>query len=268
MDKKEKRQEAIESFARFYDIVTALTEPETGCPWDIEQTHQSVRENLLEETYEAVEAIDNNDMISLCEELGDIALHVLFQADISERENAFYIADVFNGISEKLVRRHPHVFADVKTDSVSEILTNWEAIKSKEKKHKKGGVPMNAPALLVARRIQEKAANTGFEFPSVEPVWDKIYEELSELKTICEKPRSNDDALTKQRLFEELGDVLFSCVNLSRFLDIQAESALREANRKFQRRFDYVLSERSEDYKNDTPESLDALWEEAKNKGL
>jgi len=259
-------KELGKKFEKLYDVIKRLRDPKDGCPWDIKQTHQSIRENFIEETYEAIEAIDNNDEESLKEELGDVLLHVLFHSDISERGDSFDIGDVIDGITQKLIRRHPHVFSDTTVSGTEEVLKNWEIIKKEEKSEKQNkgvdkislldGIPMNMPALITAQRIQQRAARIGFDWDSPEPVWDKIYEELDELR---------DNTLSHEQIEEELGDVIFSLTNLSRFLDVNAEMALRSTIRKFDRRFRHVESRLFENnIKDPSLETMDSFWDEAK----
>lgn len=253
-----------EKFLEFYRIVKALREPDGGCPWDIMQTHKSIRENFIEETYEAIEAIDSDDSQSLKEELGDVMLHVLFHADIEERAGQFDIADVLSAISKKLIRRHPHVFGNDKIDDPEKVLESWEQIKKQEKAERNGGdevslldgIPMNMPALIVAQRMQERASRIGFDWGETGPVWDKIYEELEELR----HHENTDDQIE-----DELGDVLFAVANLSRFLNVNSEMALRRTVAKFYRRFRYVEKRIAEEkLENPTLEEMDAFWNEAK----
>ncbi len=258
------RSRIADKFLELYDVIRRLREPESGCPWDVKQDHRSIRENFIEETYEAIEAIDRNNDEELTEELGDVMLHILFHADIGEREGSFDIIDVMEGIRAKLVRRHPHVFSDEQVSDTDEVLRNWEQIKKQEKAERKNrdhvslldGVPMSAPALLVAQRVQERAARIGFDWGDIRPVWDKVYEELDEL-------RQGD--LTPAQIEEELGDVLFSVTNLSRYLNANAEMSLRTTIEKFHRRFAYVeqmIHEKG--LKNPTLEEMDRFWDEAK----
>ncbi len=260
----EDRNRLAEAFLGIYDVIRQLREPETGCPWDIRQDHRSIRENMIEETYEAIEAIDKGDDTELCEELGDLLLHILFHSDIAEREDSFDMIDVMDGIREKLIRRHPHVFAGQEVSGHKEVLQNWEAIKKVEKAERKDvdhvsildGVPLSAPALLVAQRIQERASRIGFDWGEQGPVWDKIYEELDELR---------EPGQSKEQLEDELGDVLFSVTNLARFLDVNAEMSLKSTIAKFKGRFAHVermIHEKG--LENPTLEQMDEFWEEAK----
>ncbi len=252
------------SFEAFTEIVAHLRAP-NGCPWDREQTHASLRTHLLEETYETLAAIDSGDFESMREEFGDLLLQVVLQTQIASEEGQFTITQVIKNIYDKLVRRHPHVFGDVKVNGVEGVLANWEKLKEKErgkKKEGKGlldGVPVALPALSQAQEYQDRAARVGFDWPEIEGVLDKIAEEIQEVKE-TENP---------EHLAEELGDLLFALVNLVRWKNVNAEAALRETNAKFKRRFRHVedgalaqkkpLSELSLD-------EMDALWEAGKKK--
>lgn len=244
------------------DVVKTLRSP-GGCPWDIVQTHKSLRRNLIEEVYEVIEAIDLEDKDLLCEELGDLLMQVVFHARMAEEAGLFSMQDVIDGITEKLIRRHPHVFGDISVKDADEVLTNWEAIKRAEKKDRKSvldGVPKDLPSLMAAYKLQHKAAKVGFDWPDVDPVWDKLHEEVSELEeaTVDGSP---------ERIEEELGDVLFTIVNLARFLKIDPEVALTAANRKFKRRFSYIedkVKAKQQKWEQLTLLDLDDLWQEAK----
>ena len=247
----------------FEDLVKIVKVLRKECPWDRKQTHQSIKDNLIEEAYEAVEAIDREDFEELKKELGDLLLHVVFHSRMATETEDFNIEDVIYAIQEKLIRRHPHVFGDTKTESEQEVAENWEAIKMKEgKKSVLDGLPAHLPALIKAQRMQEKAANVGFDWPEWHQVWDKLEEELAELKEVLE-----EQDLEKSK--EEFGDLLFSLVNVGRFFDLNAEDSLRMTNRKFIRRFRYIeeqvqSSDRS--MKEVSLEEMDGIWEEAKSK--
>ncbi|MCK9556527.1 MAG: nucleoside triphosphate pyrophosphohydrolase [Candidatus Cloacimonetes bacterium] len=250
-------------FQALVDIVAALRDKDNGCPWDIKQTHESLVPNFIEELYEVVEAIEDKDYGALREELGDLMLHIVFQAQISSEEGIFEMTDVLEAICNKLVHRHPHVFADVQVDDAESVKMNWERIKKQEKKERESvldGIPRALPALIHAQRIQEKAASVGFDWQDMKPVLEKIEEEHEEL---LEALAQNDqDAIS-----EELGDYLFSIVNLARKLNIDAEAALKATNRKFYRRFRYVESQYNEDEIHEASlEELDSHWESAKTK--
>lgn len=244
------------------DIIHTLRSPE-GCPWDIIQTHKSLRRNLIEEVYEVIEAIDLNDSALLCEELGDLLMQIVFHARMAEESGDFSMQDVINGVSQKLVHRHPHVFGDVSVEDAGEVLLNWEAIKRQEKKDRKSvldGVPKDLPALMSAYKLQNKAAKVGFDWEQIDSVWDKLGEEITELKMAAAQDN-------KTAIEEELGDVLFTVVNLSRFMDVDAEVSLINSNRKFCRRFSYIekqLKKQNRDWQEFTLVQLDELWNQAK----
>lgn len=251
----------------FYDLVEilrVLRQP-GGCPWDAEQTHESIRRNLIEETYEVIEAIDKKDSELLCEELGDAILQVVFHAQIEQDAGGFDIDDVCDGICKKLIIRHPHVFGDVIADTTEEVLANWDAIKMQTKSQKTQAEVLDSvshalPALVRSHKVQHKASKCGFDWKDVQGALDKLSEEVSELK---EAVASSD----KQACFDELGDVLFSAVNVSRFIDVEPEHALSSSCDKFIARFakveDLAIS-RGIDMKSATLEELDAIWDEVK----
>lgn len=244
-------------------IIKRLRAP-GGCPWDIIQTHKTLRQNLIEEVYEVIEAIDFEDPKLLCEELGDLLMQIVFHARMAEETGLFSMQDVVDGVTEKLVRRHPHVFGDVTVKDAVEVLLNWEAIKRREKSERKSvldGVPKDLPALMSAYKLQNKAAKVGFDWKNITPVWEKLSEEINELK---EAAASGNHA----RIEDELGDVLFTVVNLSRFLKVGAELALLASNRKFRNRFTYIekkVQAQHRAWQDFTLEELDKLWDEAKS---
>ena len=218
----------------FYDLcdVVRVLRSDVGCPWDKEQDHKSIRNDIIEETYEVVEAIDNDDLALLREELGDVMLQAVFHSVIEEERGAFDIDCVTTDICKKLIHRHPHVFADIKVSNTTEVLSNWDKIKSDEKSRdtvysSMQSIPPMLPALMRARKIGSRAAKVGFDFPSVEDAFEKITEETNELY----------DALNTENAFEELGDLLFSVANVARLMNINAEEALNYANKKFMERF-------------------------------
>jgi tetrapyrrole methylase family protein/MazG family protein len=254
------------SFEAFAEIVAHLRAPD-GCPWDKEQTHQTLRKHLLEESYEALSAIDAGDVQGMREEFGDLLLQIILNAQIASESKDFNMTEVLKHIYDKIVRRHPHVFGDVKLDGVDDVLQNWEKLKEKErgkKKEDKGildGVPAALPALNQAQEYQERAARVGFDWPEIEGVLDKIREEIEEIKT----------AQNPEQVKGELGDLFFVLVNLARWRDVDAESALREANLKFKRRFGHVEFRAREGGRNlseMTLEEMDMFWNEAKAKGM
>ena len=254
-------------FEELVKIMKTLHGP-GGCPWDNEQTHESLKPYLIEEAYEVIEAIDSSSDKQLTEELGDLLLQVIFHAEIADSEGRFNIDDVIKGIIEKLKLRHPHVFGNITVDSSKQVIKNWEEIKRKEKREKKkggsvlDGLPKNLPALIKARRIQEKVSHIGFDWARTEDVIFKIEEELKELK---EASRSND----RDAIEEELGDLLFSVANLARFVSLCPEDALRKTINKFQRRFQYIereLPKRGKKLEEASLEEMDKLWEEIKTR--
>ena len=234
-----------------------------GCPWDREQTHASLKKYLLEEAYEVLESIDEEDQDALKEELGDLILQSVFHAQIAYENGQFTIWDVLDQINTKLIRRHPHVFGDVKINTAEEQKIHWEKIKRTEgKKSVIDGVPKESPSLLRAHRIQQKAATVGFDWDHRDQVWDKVHEEILELKEAVEE--KNQEAVE-----EEFGDLLFSLVNLSRFLKVHPEDALRLATEKFIHRFQAVetrFESENRDLRKATLEEMDAVWNEVKNK--
>jgi tetrapyrrole methylase family protein / MazG family protein len=234
-----------------------------GCPWDVIQTHKSLRRNLIEEVYEVIEAIDLEDSDLLCEELGDLLLQIVFHARMAEETGGFSMQNVIDGITEKLIRRHPHVFGDVSVLDAGEVMLNWDAIKKQEKLERTSvldGVPKDLPSLMQAYKLQHKAAQVGFDWDTVGPVWEKLAEEIDELWEASEQQDS-------EHIEEELGDVLFSVVNLSRFMKVDAEVALHRANNKFKKRFFYVeeqVKKQKKDWSAFTLKELDSFWNAAK----
>lgn len=246
------------------DIMRLLREP-GGCPWDAEQTHESIKKNLIEETYEVIEAINKKDNVLLCEELGDLLMQVVFHAQMEAENGEFTFDDVCDGVCKKLVERHPHVFGEVTVSGVDDVLTNWDAIKKKTKGQKTAtdsmlSVPRELPALMRAAKLQKKAADVGFDWNDVSGALDKLEEEIAELRTAIK----NNDSVNAD---EELGDILFSAVNVSRFIKVDAEESLTHASDKFLARFTQVeelARERSVDMTDASLEELDALWDEVK----
>ncbi len=247
-------------FDRLVEIMARLRKE---CPWDRKQTRESLRPYLIEEAYEVLEAIDENDPEKLKEELGDLLLQVVFHAEIAREKGEFDINDVIDFLCNKLIYRHPHVFGDVKVKDAEEVLENWEKLKKKEKNHKDSvlsGVPRELPALLQAFRLQEKASKVGFDWDNVDGVIDKMKEELSEL---IEAVNSGD----REKIEHEMGDLLFAVANLGRFVGVDPENALRKCNARFKERFQYIEKKLSEEGKSPSDVSLeymDKLWEEAK----
>jgi len=255
----------MDSFQELVAIMERLLAP-GGCPWDREQTHQSLKPYLIEEAYEVIEAIDSGSSEHLKEELGDVLLQVVFHAELARRDGRFGIDDVVRGISEKLKRRHPHVYGEAEADGSAQVIKNWEEIKRREKREKQeggsvlDGLPRSLPALIRARRIQEKVSRVGFDWARTGEVLMKVEEELGELK---EASMRNDHAAIE----EELGDLLFAAANLARFVSICPEDALSKTIGKFQRRFQYIereLPKRGKKLGEASLEEMDELWEEVK----
>lgn len=249
----------LEQFERLLNIMDDLREK---CPWDRKQTLESLRHLTIEETYELGDAILDNDLEEIRKELGDILLHIVFYAKIGSEKNAFDIGDVAEGICEKLISRHPHIYGDVEVADEEEVKANWEKLKLKEGKTSVlEGVPRSLPAMVKATRIQDKARGVGFDWDNQEQVWDKVNEELGELK---EEIDSNAD---KAEIESEFGDVLFSMINYARFIDVDPEMALERTNKKFIKRFQYLESESKKDGKEMsemTLEEMDEYWNAAK----
>lgn len=249
------------AFQRLVDIMAKLRGP-GGCPWDRQQTHASLKPYLLEEAYEVLESIDDHDEMALKEELGDLMLQSVFHAQIAAEHGRFTISDVLDAINEKLIRRHPHVFGDIEIHTAEEQKILWEGIKRKEgKKSALDGVPAHAPSLLRAYRVQQKAASAGFDWEKPDQVWEKVNEEMDELQEAIGD--RDHDAIT-----EEFGDLLFTLVNLSRFIRVHPEDALRMAVDKFMVRFRRVEShfkQNHKDLKSATLQEMDAVWNAIKH---
>ncbi|MBT9190193.1 nucleoside triphosphate pyrophosphohydrolase [Zobellia russellii] len=254
------RQQKLEAFDRLLTIMDELRE---RCPWDKKQTMQTLRHLTIEETYELGDAILEDDLEEVKKELGDVLLHIVFYSKIGSETNDFDIADVCNEICEKLINRHPHIYGDVKVTNEEDVKRNWESIKLKEGKGKKSvleGVPKGLPALVKASRIQEKVAGVGFDWEKPEQVWEKVQEELAELRE--EVKLKNQD-----KMEAEFGDVMFAMVNYARFLKISPENALERTNKKFIGRFQYLESKAKEmgkELKEMTLAEMDVFWDEAK----
>lgn len=244
-------------FLRLLEVVDRLRAKD-GCPWDRQQTPQSLLPYLLEETYEVIESVEAGDAQALQEELGDLLLHILLQCRMAQEAGHFTIDDSLRAITGKLIRRHPHVFGDRAAGDASHIRQRWEIAKQQEKGRQSllEGVPHQLPALTRARRIQEKAASVGFDWRDIAPVWDKVDEELDELRAACASQR-------REAIEEEFGDLLFSLVNLGRFLQLSAEGALRRTIGKFERRFSGIeqeLARRGQRPEDASLEEMDAIW--------
>jgi ATP diphosphatase len=247
--------------ARLLEIMARLRDPEKGCPWDVEQDFSTIAPYTIEEAYEVAEAIASGDRTHMKEELGDLLLQVVFHAQMAQEEKSFSFEDVAASINEKMIRRHPHVFGEQVIESADAQIANWENIKQAERE-KKGtdsvlaDVPAALPALMRAEKLQKRAARVGFDWPDVGGVIDKIKEELAETK----------EALDTDTFAEEIGDLLFSVVNLARFKGTDPEEALRNANRKFIRRFQYIEKTSAKPLTESTLDEMEALWNEAKAK--
>jgi len=258
-----------EDIRELLKVMAALRDPKGGCPWDREQDFASIAPYTIEEAYEVADAIARNDMDDLRDELGDLLFQVVFHARMAEEEGAFAFNDVVRAIVEKMIRRHPHVFADEEVADAEEQTRAWELLKADERKAKSqhsvlDGVTLGLPALNRAEKLQKRAARTGFDWPEIDGVLDKIHEELDEVK--AEIIKGDEAALSA-----EIGDLLFACVNLARYAGIDAESALRSTNEKFERRFRHVeqrVLEQGKELECASLEEMDALWNEAKEKGI
>jgi nucleoside triphosphate diphosphatase len=251
---------------KFKELVEIVKRLRVECPWDKEQTNDSIKAATIEEAYEVVEAIDEKNFEELKIELGDLLLHVIFHSVIAEGEDKFKLDEVIDSIAEKLIRRHPHVFGDTKVSGSEEVKKNWEAIKLKEGRSSVlEGVPVNMPALQSAYRLQEKASKVGFDWEKKEDVWKKVTEEIEEMQE-AEKVE-NPKLKAESDLEKEIGDVFFALVNYSRFLGINPENALRLSNKKFIRRFNYVeenVSKLGKSIHESNLEEMDKFWEESK----
>lgn len=251
-----------EAFARFLEVLDTLR---VKCPWDAKQTNESLRPNTIEEVFELADALIDEDVANIKKELGDVLLHVAFYSKIASEKGEFDIADVCNSLTDKLIFRHPHIYGNVNADSAEKVAQNWEEIKLKEKDGNKtvlAGVPKALPALIKANRIQEKAANVGFDWEEPSQVWDKVKEETAEVE--AEIKSGNKDGLE-----EEFGDILFAVVNAARLYGVNPENALERTNRKFISRFNYLESKSKEmgkKLKEMTLAEMDELWNEAKSK--
>lgn len=254
--------EKLKAFERLLNIMDELREK---CPWDKKQTMETLRHLTIEETYELSDAILKNDLVEVKKELGDLMLHMVFYARIASEKKEFDIADVLNAVCEKLITRHPHIYGDVKVSNEEDVKRNWEQLKLKEgKKSVLEGVPSSLPSLVKAMRIQEKARGAGFDWDNKLQVWEKVNEELNEFKAASE---SGD----KESTISEFGDLLFSLINYSRFIDINPDEALERTNKKFISRFNYLESESKKDGKQLKDMSLnemDIYWNRAKETGL
>ena len=251
------RTQQLKAFGRLLDVMDDLREK---CPWDRKQTFQSLRNLTIEETYELADAILLEDASGIREELGDVILHIVFYAKMAEEQGWFDIGDVLTSIVNKLIHRHPHIYGDVTVQDEEEVKQNWEKLKLREgKKSLLEGVPTGLPALIKALRLQEKTAQVGFEWERIDDVLAKVEEELQEFTSACQ-----DDRASSREREAEFGDLLFSLVNLSRYLNIDPETALERTNRKFKSRFEYIEDHAPKALEHMSLEELDALWAEAK----
>lgn len=251
------------AFERLLDIMDTLREK---CPWDMKQTMESLRHLTIEEVYELSDSILENNQQEIKKELGDLMLHLVFYSRIASEKNDFTITDVLNGICEKLISRHPHIYGDVRVRDEHEVKRNWEQLKLKEgNKSVLGGVPVSLPSLVKASRIQEKARGIGFDWEDKSQVWDKVEEEMREFRE--EFDIVNNEAIDKEKAESEFGDLLFSLINYARFIDINAEDALEKTNKKFIKRFQYIESkakEQNKELKDMSLAEMDLIWNEAK----
>lgn len=258
------REQKLEAFGKLIDV---LDELRVKCPWDAKQTNESLRANTIEEAMELSDALMSDDVSAIRKELGDVLLHILFYAKIGDEQNRFDIADVCDALREKLIFRHPHVFGTEKASDAEQVIKNWEQLKLKEKGGNRtvlAGVPGSLPALIKSYRVQEKAANVGFDWERREDVWDKVKEELAEVE--AEMVSGN-----AQNIESEFGDLFFSLVNAARLYDVHPENALEKTNRKFIARFNYVEAKAREagvNLKDMTLAQMDELWNEAKSLGM
>ncbi|WP_039972431.1 nucleoside triphosphate pyrophosphohydrolase [Bacteroides pyogenes] len=257
---KHTRQEQMEAFGRFLDI---LDELRVKCPWDRKQTNESLRPNTIEETYELCDALMRQDKQDICKELGDVLLHVAFYARIGSETGDFDIKDVCDKLCDKLIFRHPHVFGDEKAETAGQVVENWEQLKLKEKGGNKSvlsGVPASLPSLIKSYRIQDKARNVGFDWEEREQVWEKVKEEIAEFQAEVAH-------MDKEKAEAEFGDVMFSLVNAARLYKINPDNALERTNQKFIRRFNYLEEhtlKQGKSLKDMTLAEMDSIWEEAK----
>ncbi|MCC8096610.1 MAG: nucleoside triphosphate pyrophosphohydrolase [Tannerellaceae bacterium] len=258
------RQEQMEAFGRLLDVMDELREK---CPWDKKQTNESLRSNTIEETYELCDALIRNDDENIRKELGDLLLHIVFYAKIGQEKGAFDIKDVCQSLCDKLIYRHPHVFGDDPADTSQQVEQSWEQLKLKEKGGNKTvleGVPSSLPSIVKAQRIQDKARNVGFDWEDRDQVWDKVHEELNELK-------DEINVMNPVSMENEFGDLLFSIINAARLYKVDPDHALEKTNQKFIRRFNYLEQhtiQQGRSLQEMTLEEMDEIWDEAKRKDL
>tara|TARA_B100000315_G_scaffold255787_1_gene300067 strand:- start:5705 stop:6514 length:810 start_codon:yes stop_codon:yes gene_type:complete len=260
----------LRGIERLKYIMERLRDPDDGCPWDIEQTYETIAPYTIEEAYEVADAIDHQDMAALKDELGDLLLQVIYHTQMAAEDNAFTFDDVVEAISDKMVRRHPHVFGSTDVENAQQQTLAWEEQKAKERAERSddsrvlAGVAKGLPALLRAFKLQKRAARVGFDWPDAGGAFEKLKEELAELSAEMEKSEPNEALL-----INEFGDVLFSAVNLARKLGIDPEAALRQGNVKFEDRFSYIedaLTSAGKDFEDVSLEEMEALWQQAKKK--
>ncbi len=269
--------EASKDISRLIEIMEALRQPETGCPWDVVQTFETIKPYTIEEAYEVADAIERRDMDDLCDELGDLLLQVVFHARIAEERGEFAFGDVVHAVTSKMIRRHPHVFAASEADTPDSVKLQWDRIKAEEKRERAarrarrgitedfkagflGGVQRSQPALTEALKLQEQAARVGFDWSNPAPILDKIEEEIAELREALEEGRP-------EKVSDELGDLIFALVNIGRHVKADSENALRGTNTKFRRRFNHIeksLGENGETLEEASLERMEDLWQAAK----
>jgi XTP/dITP diphosphohydrolase len=251
-----KMQDKLDAFKRLLIIMDELREQ---CPWDRKQTMESLRNLTIEETYELADAILDNDMQEIKEEIGDVMLHMVFYSKIASETGDFDIADSLNAVCEKLINRHPHIYGDIHVEDEEEVKRNWEQLKIKEgKKSVLSGVPKSLPAMVKAYRMQDKTAQVGFEWENAEQVWKKVEEEIKEFKEVVD--------VDPEKMEDEFGDIMFSLINYARFKGIDPETALEKVNRKFKNRFEYIEAQATKPLSDMSLDEMDKLWNEAKSK--
>lgn len=264
------REKLAENIQNLYDVVARLRHPTEGCPWDLEQTHKSLLKYLIEESYEFSHSVEEENFTEMCDELGDVLLQVVLHARLAEEKNKFHLNDVIKVITEKMIRRHPHVFSDENDKSIEGIKKNWEKIKAKEKAQKEishyeiDKDLFSFPALTSSSKIGKKTSKINFDWDNYKQVVDKVEEEWAELK----EELAPEEKMNKERVYEELGDTLFSMAQLARHLGIDPEVCLRDANLKFKRRFNQVediAKERNMIIKETSKDKLESLWKEVKS---
>ena len=251
-----KMQDKLDAFKRLLIIMDELREQ---CPWDRKQTMESLRNLTIEETYELADAILDNDMQEIKEEIGDVMLHMVFYSKIASETGDFDIADSLNAVCDKLINRHPHIYGDVHVEDEEEVKRNWEQLKLKEgKKSVLSGVPKSLPAMVKAYRMQDKTAQVGFEWENAGQVWEKVEEEIQEFKEVVD--------VDPEKMEDEFGDIMFSLINYARFKGIDPETALEKVNRKFKKRFEYIEAQATKPLTDMSLDQMDKLWNEAKSK--